>query len=183
MPPVHATVGPELGTVHWDERDAPFGPFSFATSETAVVAAHFGPAADVVDRWRRDLGAGAAERGGGAVAAAGAELDDYLAGRRDRFTVPVDLRLAHGFTRAVLEALCDVPPGATVTYGELAALAGRPGAARAVGGAMARNPVPVFVRCHRVLAAGGRLGGFGGGRNALDIKRWLLAREGAGPRG
>jgi methylated-DNA-[protein]-cysteine S-methyltransferase len=72
-----------------------------------------------------------------------------------------------------------VPLGETVSYGELAEMAGRPGAARAVGGAMARNPVPLFVPCHRVLAAGGRLGGFGGARNALDIKRWLLAHEAA----
>ena len=68
--------------------------------------------------------------------------------------------------------------GETVTYGELADLAGRPRAARAAGSAMRDNPLPFVIPCHRVVAAGGRIGGYGGGRNAVDLKRTLLAREG-----
>ena len=89
----------------------------------------------------------------------------------------IDLELAASeFHRSVYQTLRRMaPPGVTTTYGELAAAAGRPGAARAVGTAMARNPVPIVVPCHRVLAAGGGLGGYGGG---LDMKRSLLAIEG-----
>jgi len=91
--------------------------------------------------------------------------------------VPVDLgAVTSPFRRRVLETLHrEVEYGETVSYGELAVMAGRPGAARAVGSAMATNPVPIVVPCHRVLAAGGRIGGYGGG---LDVKRSLLAIEG-----
>jgi len=105
------------------------------------------------------------------------EIVEYLAGRRRRFTVPADLSAAPPFHRKVLAALARVPYGRTVTYGQLAARAGRPRAARAVGSCVARNPVPLVIPCHRVVASGG-LGGFGGG---LDMKRRLLALEaGAG---
>jgi methylated-DNA-[protein]-cysteine S-methyltransferase len=91
--------------------------------------------------------------------------------------LPVDLRLAHApFRRAVLERLREVPLGATVSYGELAARAGNPRAARAVGTACARNPVPVVVPCHRVLPSTGRLGAYAGGP---ERKRALLTLEGA----
>ena len=83
------------------------------------------------------------------------------------------------FRRRVLETLRrDVPWGETVTYGELAEMAGTPGAARAVGTAMARNPVPLAVPCHRVVASGGRIGGYGGGMHGIATKRALLALEG-----
>lgn len=106
-----------------------------------------------------------------------AELDEYFAGRRHRFTVPVDLgSVTATFRRRVLETLRrDVGYGETVSYGELAVMAGRPGAARAVGSTMATNPVPLLVPCHRVLAAGGAIGGYGAG---LGTKRALLALEG-----
>ena len=68
--------------------------------------------------------------------------------------------------------------GETVSYGELAEMAGRPRAARAVGSAMATNPLPYVIPCHRVVAAGGKIGGYGGGPNAVARKRELLAREG-----
>jgi len=109
--------------------------------------------------------------------AARAELEilQYLAGRRRKFTVPVDLSAAPPFHGKVLRALARIPYGQTVTYGELAARAGRPHGARAVGQAMACNPVPLVVPCHRVVASGGGLGGYGGG---LDLKRRLLGLEG-----
>ena len=68
--------------------------------------------------------------------------------------------------------------GETVSYGELAEMAGRPRAARAVGSAMASSPLPFVIPCHRVVAAGGKIGGYGNGRNAIALKRRLLAREG-----
>lgn len=85
----------------------------------------------------------------------------------------------HGtpFQRRVWEELRRIAPGTTLTYAELARAVGRPTATRAVAGANARNPVPVVIPCHRVVASGGGLGGYGGG---LSRKRWLLAHEGRG---
>ena len=91
------------------------------------------------------------------------------------FTVPLDLTGLTPFRRRVLVALRRVPRGRTITYGELARRAGCPGGARAVGGAVGANPLPVIIPCHRVIAAGGRPGGFGLG---LPLKRRLLALEG-----
>jgi methylated-DNA-[protein]-cysteine S-methyltransferase len=103
------------------------------------------------------------------------ELDEYFAGRRDHFDLPLDWRLARGFRRQVLERLhAEVPYGRTVSYLELATLVGNPKASRAVGTAMATNPIPIVVPCHRVLRSGGHLGGYGGG---LPAKRLLLALE------
>ena len=79
------------------------------------------------------------------------------------------------FMQQVWEAVSRIPFGETLSYGDLAALCGRPAAARAVGTAMARNPLPILIPCHRVIASNGSLGGYGGG---LDLKRWLLRHEG-----
>ena len=93
------------------------------------------------------------------------------------FDLPIDWRLSRGFRRVVLQSLhAEVPYGHVVSYRELAERVGHPGASRAVGTAMATNPVPIVVPCHRVLRTGGALGGYGGG---LDMKRALLALEGA----
>lgn len=105
-------------------------------------------------------------------------IEAYFAGEGDPHGLPVDLALvAAPFRRAVLETLQrDVGPGEVVTYGALAARSGRPRAARAVGTACARNPVPIVVPCHRVLPGGGGLGGYGGGP---ERKRALLELEGS----
>ena len=104
------------------------------------------------------------------------QIREYLAGRRRRFTVPLDLSGLPPFHRRVLQVARRIPCGRTATYSDLARRAGRPLAARAVGQAMARNPVPLVIPCHRVVASGGGLGGFSGG---LDLKRRLLAIEDA----
>ena len=107
------------------------------------------------------------------------QLDDWFAGKRHTFELRLDLGEVEGFRREVLETLArEVPWGEVVSYGELAALAGRPRAARAVGSAMRNNPIPFVIPCHRVIAAGNKIGGYGGGRNAVALKRELLAREG-----
>lgn len=102
------------------------------------------------------------------------ELRAYAEGRRQVFTVALDLRHQAPFTERVLRTLLRVSAGQLTTYGKLAAKAGSPGAARAVGGAVGRNPIPVIIPCHRVVASNG-IGGFGLG---LDCKRTLLAIEG-----
>jgi methylated-DNA-[protein]-cysteine S-methyltransferase len=110
--------------------------------------------------------------------AARRQLDEYFDGTRHEFDLDVDLSLARGFRRLVLEKLYEtVGFGETLSYLQLAERAGNPKASRAVGSAMATNPVPIVVPCHRVLRSGGALGGYGGG---LDVKRYLLALEGAG---
>jgi methylated-DNA-[protein]-cysteine S-methyltransferase len=104
------------------------------------------------------------------------QLDDYFEGRRRRFELPVDLSGVGGFHRDVLRELAQVPYGELTTYGALAARAGRPQAARAVGTAMNRNPVPIVLPCHRVVGSTGKLVGYGGG---LERKERLLRLEGA----
>ena len=108
----------------------------------------------------------------------------YLAGDLDPLRdLPVDLADRPAWDRLVLEAVRGIAPGTTASYGGVARMIGRPGAARAVGGAVGRNPVGLAIPCHRVIAGDGTLGGYGGGwwggRDAgLALKRELLAREG-----
>lgn len=104
------------------------------------------------------------------------ELDEYFAGRRRTFDVPVDLRLAHGFRRHVLDHLRGIAYGTTETYATVAAASGRPNAARAAGSACSHNPVPVVVPCHRVVRSDGSVGHYLGG---TAMKAALLAMEGA----
>jgi len=118
---------------------------------------------------------GGSDERGACIEQAAAELVDYAAGRRRLFTVALDLSGLTPFRRRVLERLRAVPFGASTTYGALAAASGSPGAARAIGGAVGANPLAIIIPCHRVLAAGGALGGFSGG---LAWKRRLLAHEG-----
>jgi methylated-DNA-[protein]-cysteine S-methyltransferase len=103
------------------------------------------------------------------------ELEEYFAGRRQQFDLALDLRVA-GFQESVLRELARVPYGQTDTYGHLAAKAGRPRAARAVGMVMNRNPIPIVLPCHRIVGANGSLTGYAGG---LHVKRALLELEGA----
>ncbi|MGZ4389243.1 MAG: methylated-DNA--[protein]-cysteine S-methyltransferase [Gaiellaceae bacterium] len=103
------------------------------------------------------------------------QLEEYFAGTRHEFDLPVDLH-APAFQEQVLRELALVPYGELATYGELARRIGRPRAARAVGGALNRNPVPIVLPCHRVVGATGALVGYAGG---LDRKRALLALEAA----
>jgi methylated-DNA-[protein]-cysteine S-methyltransferase len=106
------------------------------------------------------------------------QLQEYFQGRRSDFDLKVDPDTASEFDRAVWTALRAVPAGRTVTYGELAKRSGFHGAARAVGGAMSRNPIPIVIPCHRVVGTGGAITGFGLG---LWRKRWLLDHEGSWP--
>ena len=110
------------------------------------------------------------------LAQVAAELRDYFAGERVHFTVPVRLEGTR-FQRAVWDALTAVPFGTTVSYGDLARAAGAVGSARAVGGAVGANPVPILIPCHRVIARDGRLTGYSGG-SGLATKVALLELEG-----
>jgi methylated-DNA-[protein]-cysteine S-methyltransferase len=103
------------------------------------------------------------------------ELDEYFAGARRRFDLPVDWSLVRGFAQGVLRATARVPFGETTTYRQVAEAAGSPRASRAAGNALGSNPIPIVVPCHRVLHSGGGLGGYAGG---LERKKALLTIEG-----
>jgi methylated-DNA-[protein]-cysteine S-methyltransferase len=103
------------------------------------------------------------------------ELRQYFTHERQDFTVPVDLTGVTDFTRSVLNVTTDIPYGHVRTYGEVAGLIGKPGASRAVGNALGRNPIPVIIPCHRVILASGAMGWYTGGP---EIKRKLLGIEG-----
>ncbi|MDH3755615.1 MAG: methylated-DNA--[protein]-cysteine S-methyltransferase, partial [Acidimicrobiia bacterium] len=107
--------------------------------------------------------------------AATSQLDEYFAGTRSEFEVPLDLRGTE-FQVANWTALAEIRFGTTSTYGEQAGRLGRPKAARAIGAATGKNPISIILPCHRVVGSDGSLTGFAGG---LDAKRWLLAHEGA----
>jgi len=104
------------------------------------------------------------------------ELDEYFSGARHEFDLETDLSPLPAFQQLVLHELARVPFGEVTTYGALAAMIGKPRAARAVGGALNRNPVPIVLPCHRVIGASGSLTGYAGG---LDRKEALLRLEGA----
>jgi methylated-DNA-[protein]-cysteine S-methyltransferase len=104
------------------------------------------------------------------------QLDAYFEGRRRAFELPIDWRLVRGFAGDVLRATARIPFGQVSSYREIAVEAGSPRAYRAAGNALGSNPIPIVVPCHRVLHAGGGLGGYTGG---LDRKRFLLRLEGA----
>jgi methylated-DNA-[protein]-cysteine S-methyltransferase len=103
------------------------------------------------------------------------ELEEYFAGARRSFDLPLDWGLTRGFARRVLQATSQIPYGATATYQQMATQAGSPRASRAAGNALGSNPIPIVVPCHRILHSGGGLGGYTGG---VEKKRLLLGVEG-----
>ena len=143
---------------------SPVGVFSVEGDERAVSALY-------LPHERRRASSGVAPK---AVATAVQQLGEYFAGQRRRFNVSLAETDATEFQRSVWSTLQEIPYGSVMTYGEVAAAAGHPGAHRAVGNANHANPVPVLVPCHRVVASNG-LGGYGGGDT---VKRFLLELEG-----
>jgi methylated-DNA-[protein]-cysteine S-methyltransferase len=104
------------------------------------------------------------------------ELEEYFGGSRKRFESPLDWSLIGVFAQKVLGATYAIPYGQVLTYSDVATRAGSPRGSRAAGNALGANPIPIVIPCHRVLRAGGSLGGYGGG---LERKRHLLTLEGA----
>jgi len=171
---------------------SPFGPVEIAATSHGVVAVALrttseAVSADVRRRLGRDestadpaMDAATADRW---LTEAGSQLDGYLDGTRTAFDLPLDLAGLSAWDRRVLEGVRTIAHGATVGYGQLARLIGSPGAARAAGGAVSRNPVALVIPCHRVIAGDGTLGGYGGAWPAdrdelLELKSALLAHEG-----
>ena len=154
---------------------SPLGPLLVAASGEGVCRVAFG----------EDMAAFTAEladRSGSMVvevaepsAQVALQFSDYFAGRRKHFSLPLDYRFLTPFQHLVFNALLEVPTGRVVTYGELAQRIGRPAASRGVGSAMAHNPLPILIPCHRVIRSDGTLAGYSAG---LRIKEYLLALEG-----
>lgn len=151
----------------WTEIASPLGPLTLTGDGEGLTGLYMSE-----HRHRPPLPPGAV-RDDGAFAPAVAQLEEYFAGARRAFALP----LAAGgtpFQKRVWAALEQIPYGETTSYGALAASLGRPGAARAVGLANGRNPISIVVPCHRVVGSGGRLTGYGGG---LERKERLLELE------
>ena len=165
-----------LVDVAWVVEDTPIGPLTLAATPAGVVRIGFGREERMLDELATEVSPRVVHLPG-RLDEVRRELEEYFSGRRRSFDVSVDHRLSRGYRRTVLEALSrEVPFGQTVSYKDLAERTGNPKASRAVGSAMATNPIPIVVPCHRVLRTGGALGGYGGG---LDTKVWLLRHEGA----
>ncbi len=162
--------------MRWARIPSPIGDLGVAVSPAGVTAIHFSGPAGTTDGDEPLLDA------------VRAQLDEYFAGTRTRFTLPLAPPSGTDFERAVWQRIAAIPYGETATYGQIATEIGGPDAAdgrrlgaastgfaaRAVGVACHRNPVPLIVPCHRVVGAGGKLVGFGGG---LPRKRYLLELE------
>lgn len=156
---------------------SPIGDLLVATTEKGLVRISFPSETEgiVLDELARRISPRVV-RSPRKVAPVARELDQYFAGHRRKFDVPLDWSLVGPYARRVLRATARIPFGKVSTYREVAARAGNPAASRAAGNALGSNPIPVVVPCHRVLRTGGALGGYGGG---LDVKELLLRLEGA----
>ncbi len=170
---------------------APWGMLHLAAGDGGLVAIELASeTGDFVDDLARRLGGPVVPDAPGTPAAwhatleaATHQLDEYFAGARVRFDLPVDLPGVSAWDRLVLDGARRLAYGEVTSYGNLARAIGRPRAARAVGGALGRNPVPLVIPCHRIVAGDGTLGGYGGGGHGararmLEVKRTLLALEG-----
>ncbi len=165
----------------------PFGPYHLAATERGVVAAEWG-LSDEMFRQRVAVRLGAtlasSDAARAVLEAAVPRTERVIAGEPvDASEIGLDLGDRPVFDRHVLLAVRDVPWGTTASYGEIARRIGAPRAARAVGGAVGRNPISLLVPCHRIIASDGTLGGYGGDgpvdrAAALERKRALLRREG-----
>jgi methylated-DNA-[protein]-cysteine S-methyltransferase len=163
--------------VAYATADTPVGPLLVATTPRGLVRAAYPRERpdDVLAELARDVSPRVLESPR-ELDPVRRELDEYFEGRRRGFDLAIDWRLSHGFRCEALKALVGVRYGATITYSELAQRAGSPRAHRAAGSACGSNPIPIVVPCHRVVRAGGGLGGYGGG---VEVKEYLLELEGA----
>ena len=170
-----AAASEQLLDVAYDLVDTPLGKLLVATSEGGVCRIDYDPEPErEVERLSRTFGVRVL-RSPRAVDDPRRQLSEYFEGARRSFELRTDLRIAAPFGRDVLAQLARVPYGEVTTYGTLAARAGKPRAARAVGTIMNRNPIPIVLPCHRVVGSTGKLVGYGGG---LKRKEQLLRLEG-----
>ena len=171
---------PEL--IHTDRISTPVGPLHLYASGAGLMLITFGNRRrSFTSRWlaRHCPNGTFVLRRSRALITAARQLREYFAGKRRRFTIPLDLRI-NGFHAMSLNQVQQIGFGKFSTYGAMARRLGMPHAARAVGAANGANPLPIVIGCHRLVGADGRLTGFGGG---LDAKKWLLEHEGVAVNG
>jgi methylated-DNA-[protein]-cysteine S-methyltransferase len=166
----------EAPLIQWGEMSSPLGPLFAAVNERGLCSLDFGR--QQVDFLERFDPRARLEKNPKAVQRVLAQLCEYFAGDRSSFNLPVDISQLTSFQRSVLDAACRIAPGQVWTYHRIAEELGRPRSSRPVGQALARNPIPIVIPCHRVIASDGSLGGYSGG-SGLKAKRWLLRLEGA----
>lgn len=164
--------------IQWDVIDSPLGTLYVATSARGLCSVDFGISQAEFLRGLDPLAR--TEQSPRAAAPIGAQLRDYFDTGCTHFDLPLDLSRMTPFQQSVLHATRRIPPGTLWTYGQMARAIGKPQASRAVGQALGRNPVPIVIPCHRVVASDGSLGGYSGG-GGIASKRKLLALEGALP--
>lgn len=173
---VRRAVAEGLVDVAFERHESPIGRLLVGATDVGLV--RVGLASEDEDEVLEELARRVSVRVLGArsdsVTRARRQLDEYFAGRRVAFDVALDWRLTRGFRREVLRATAQIPYGQTSSYREVATRAGSPGAVRAAGTALATNPLPIVVPCHRVLRSDGQLGAYRGGP---DAKARLLALE------
>lgn len=166
-----------LADISYAPIDSPFGTLHAATTKRGLVRVAFPEESieSVLERLARGLSPRIVEAPV-SLDPVKRELDEYFAGRRRTFEIPLDWSLIGPFGRRVLHATAEIPYGGYLSYAEVASEAGSPRGSRAAGNALGANPIPIVIPCHRVLRTGGAIGGYGGG---LDRKRYLLELEGA----
>jgi O-6-methylguanine DNA methyltransferase len=165
--------------VAYAQMESPIGPVWVAATRIGICAVELGvgqPEA-LFSRLSSQVGPEPPRKDSAALAPALTQLREYFSRIRRQFDLPLDVR-GTAFQRAVWAEVARVPYGATTTYRDIAQHIGRPGAARAVGGAVGANPLSIIIPCHRVIGVGGSLTGYGGG---LEAKAALLQLEGAWP--
>jgi methylated-DNA-[protein]-cysteine S-methyltransferase len=167
-----------VAVVALDGLPGPVGAMVAVIDHEHLVALRFAGAVATVGATPAPVGSsdgvGPTEAERAVAARVASDLIGWFGGERTSLSVPVALAPTSVFRQRVYEELGKVPAGQTITYGALAIRAGAPGASRAVGSAMAANPLPFFVPCHRVVPSAGGTGNYGGGS---DLKTWLLTRE------
>jgi methylated-DNA-[protein]-cysteine S-methyltransferase len=158
------------------ETDSPIRTISVVASQHGLVRLGFGTSQAVENELGIQLVIDS-QASNELLARARDEISAYLTGTLKQFNLPIDWRVVTPFESLVLHAATQIPYGQVRTYGELAQMIGKPGAARAIGGAMARNPLPLVVPCHRVIDSRRALHGYSA-PGGLETKAWLLTLEG-----
>lgn len=169
---MNQSTDPHSGDLHSTVIDTPVGPLTVVASDVGVRAVLW-PNDLAGDRTRIPIGPTADDPTHPVLAAAVTQLEEYFAGTRTEFDVPLD-PIGTEFQRHAWAALCTIPYGATISYGAQAAQMGDRRKSRAVGAANGKNPISIIVPCHRVVGANGSLTGFAAG---VETKAWLLDHE------
>ncbi|MGB9641062.1 MAG: methylated-DNA--[protein]-cysteine S-methyltransferase [Anaerolineales bacterium] len=170
---------PSLGYAMLGEiNPTPIGSLIISTSEQGLIGLDFQTELSLVEQSLMNKGYTIVREENPLLEKAKVEISEYFSGKRKNFSIPIDWSVLPAFQAKVLKATFTIPYGSTRTYAEIAQQIGHPGAARAVGRAEAKNPIPIIIPCHRVIGSDGKLHGFGA-PGGLQTKAFLLQHEGA----